>query len=213
MQEELFQSFKKFRVGQVNEDYYDRDEEESEESTAQTLKEVIEIILEDASDDDELSFGLILIAEYADRLPSDVAEEILDELLDFYDVYDDDDDDEGADLDHDEIESLQSESISEETDRKMKKMRFIKNKRKRELGKRADSLEFKRTYKFDTKKKKFVRREKKVSMAIIRKKRRVLKKIARRSSTKIKAQRTKRRLQHVKDPYAHPEPHKAEGSK
>ena len=31
MQEELFQSFKKFRVGQVNEDYYDRDEEESEE--------------------------------------------------------------------------------------------------------------------------------------------------------------------------------------
>ena len=114
MQEELFQSFKKFRVGQVNEDYYDRDEEESEESTAQTLKEVIEIILEDASDDDELSFGLILIAEYADRLPSDVAEEILDELLDFYDVYDDDDDDEGADLDHDEIESLQSESISEE---------------------------------------------------------------------------------------------------
>ena len=62
-------------------------------------------------------------------------------------------------------------------------------------------MSFKRSYQFDKKKRKFVKRKKAMKVSDIRKKARILKRVVRKASTKIRAKRTKKRLAHVKNPY------------
>ena len=94
---------------------------------------------------------------------------------------------------YDEEEEL-DEGIPSQRDRRM---RAIKMKKKKILGKKSSTLSFKRNFYFDKKKRKFVRRKKSMSVTTIRKKAKRLKKLARRGSTKAKVKRTKKRLSHM----------------
>lgn len=184
----------------------------------------------DAGEEGELDFGLQIIYDVAEELPEETVENIIDALLDYYgfdvdDVEGDDDDDEEDDKKSDKekkqeealIARLQDDIILAEADTyfeelisegtqmataKTKRLKFIKKKRKGQLGNRVNTMSFKRNYKFDFKKKKFVKRDKAMSTTDLRKKSRVLKRVVRKASTKIHAKRTKKRLAHVKDPYS-----------
>lgn len=216
----LFQNFKKKKLNKEEEKY----------SPAEILRNIIEILIdeeeedtedsedtdepedadsedsEDSEDTDEeeyknkFTFVLEVLHELADEMPEEVVEKINDALLDYYsfDEFEDDEDDKEDEDDEEVNESLIYEKVNQI---KAKRLRFLKMKRKKQLGKRAQSLQFKRSYYFDTKKKRFVKRQKSLDAITIKKKARRLKKILRKAATKRKIQRTKKRLRFVKNPY------------
>lgn len=179
-------------------------------NTVDMLRAVIEVIREtddpkgEAGPEGDLEYGLEIIHEIAEQIPEETAEIIIDALFQYYDVEEEDvedivgDDDDEEETDE-ELNEMLIEAISPV---RAKRLRYLKKKRKKQLGKRASSMTFKRNYKFDTKKGRFVKRAKAVSVVAMRKKARIFKKVVRKGSTKAKAKRTKKKLIHVKDPYS-----------
>jgi hypothetical protein len=179
------------------------------------LRAIIEVIRDtddpdgNAGEGGELDYGLEIMYEVADQLEEETVETIIDALFQFYDVDEDEVEDQFDDDDDDEKDEGLYESLMIGEDNmdeapgliRQKRLRQLKAKRKRQLGKRSGSMQFKRNYRFDSKKKRFVKRNKPVSVAAMRKKARTFKRVNRRGSTKAKAKKTKRRLKNVKDPY------------
>jgi len=176
-----------------------------------TLRDVIETIKQISEPDgDAGEFGYIdpaleIMYELAPKFSQDVIEDIIQGLFEYY-LDDDDDFDEAIDsadgLDEDDFDDF--ECIDEAVNAVQKKrLRYLKKKRRSQLGKRANSQAFKRSHKFDSKKKKFVKRDKTISVSAMRKKARIFKKTMKKGSSKAKSKRMKKRLSHVKNPYAH----------
>lgn len=159
----------------------------------------------EAGAEGELDYGLEILYEIAEQIPEETVEIIIDALFQFYDIEDEDVEGalDGADSDEDETDETMTESLLSEamTAVKKKRMYYLKKKRKKQLGKRAGSMQFKRNYKFDTKSGRYKKRNKPQSVSQMRAKARRMKKINKRSATKVKAKRTKKRMAHVKDPY------------
>lgn len=173
-----------------------------------TLRSVIEVIQDkddpegDAGEEGELDPALEIIHELAPHFDEETIELIIDGLFEYY--LDDDDDEEDFDESLDEFYESDLGLLSEKTNAVQKKrLRYLKAKRRKQLGKRGNSMNFKRTHHFDNKKRKFVKRKKAVSVSAMRKKARIFKKVKRKGSTKAKAKRMKKRLSHVKNPYGH----------
>jgi len=177
------------------------------------LREVIETIrYTEDPDGDADDFGVIdpaleILHEVAPKLSQDVIEEIIEGLFAYY--LDDDDEDEeyfesNIEFSDEDIEELiESFDLLDEkvNDVQRKRLRYLKKKRRAQLGKRGNSVAFKRTHHFDNKKRKFVKRKKAITVSAMRKKARIFKKTMRRGSSKAKAKRMKKRLAHVKNPY------------
>ncbi len=199
---ELFNSFKnKLLVNEEFDDHYD---------AVHTLREIIEAIRNKDDEDGasgeygELDPALEILHELAPQFSEETIEDIIDGLFDYY--LDDDDDD---DLD-DFMENIDEEDFCEDDfgllDERInpvqaKRLRYLKAKRRKQLGKRGNSMTFKRTHHFDNKKRRFVKRKKAVSVSAMRKKARIFKKVKRKGSTKAKAKRMKKRLKNVRNPY------------
>ncbi len=176
-----------------------------------TLRDVIEAIRQTSDPDgDAGEFGYIdpsleIMYELAPKFSQDVIEDIIQGLFDFY--IDDSDDDEyneslEDDFNVDENDVFDFDCIDEAINMVQKKrLRYLKKKRRAQLGKKANSQAFKRSHKFDSKKKKFVKRDKTISVSAMRKKARIFKKTMKKGSSKAKAKRMKKRLAHVKNPY------------
>ena len=181
------------------------------------LRDVIETIRDTESPDDVAGdFGYIdpaleIIYEIADRLSEDIIEDIIQALFEYY-LNDDDDFEnpwdhvESVDVELSDDEKLELfenfELLDEAVNAVQKKrLRYLKKKRRSQLGKRGNSQAFKRNYHFDSKKKKFVKRNKAISVSAMRKKARIFKKTMRRGSSKAKNKRMKKRLVNVRNPY------------
>jgi len=200
-----------FKNKSLFEDEEDGDEEyEDDDEDYQSLdffKEVLESLMESDEESTQCNPIIEILYEVADDMNEEIREEIIEGIFDFFDVEDADElDDELEEseeveegfFEEGELDYFLNEKIS---DRKKKRMRFLKQKRRRQLGKRGTSLAFKRTHRFDNKKRKFVKRNKAQSTSDIRKKAKRFNKIKRRGGTKAKAKRTKRRLKNVRNPY------------
>jgi len=158
----------------------------------------------DAGEEGEIDYGLEILYEVAEQIPEETLEIIIDALFQFYDIDDEDVEDamDGADGEDETDEAMNEALIGEAMSAiKKKRMYYLKKKRKKQLGKRSGSMQFKRNYKFDTKKGRYTKRKKPQSVSSMRKKARRITKMNKRSSNKIKAKRTKKRVAHVKDPY------------
>jgi hypothetical protein len=177
------------------------------------LREVIETIrYTEDPDGDADDFGMLdpaleILYEVAPKLSQDVIEEIIEGLFDYY--LDDDDEDEEYYESNVEFSDEDMEELVESFDLldekvnavQKKRLRYLKKKRRSQLGKRGNSVAFKRTHHFDSKSKRFVKRKKAITVSAMRKKARIFKKTMRKGSSKAKAKRMKKRLSHVKNPY------------
>lgn len=184
---------------------------------------------DESGEEGELEFGLIILRDIAEHLTDDVADAVSDALIEYYGLehYADDNEDDDEEPEEEALAELddyvvrmqrddvnESEELDERLDAKKKRKLFLRKKRKAQLGARANTAAFKRNYYFDKEKRKFVKRHKPMSMSNLRKKKRILKKVVKRRSTQIRMQRTKKRLAHVKNPYATSSPaQKPGGSK
>lgn len=176
------------------------EEAASSSELADGLREMIDHIYEMESEglpdgEDEGSVaevGLDIISEIADRLPEDVITDIMDALAEYYDLNADyGDEGEGEEGEEGEVdESL----VVEKQTAKQHKLMSIKADKKAALGDKADTMDFKRKYFFDTKKKKFVKRDKALSVATIKKKAKIFKKILKKASTKLAAAKTRKKF-------------------
>ena len=164
----------------------------------------------EAGEEGELTFGLEIMYEIADQVPEDTAEIIIDALFQYYDIDDEDvednldadDDDDDAGHDEELHEMMQLMDLPEAMSAvKKKRLYFLKKKRKKQLGKRAGSMQFKRSYKFDTKSGRYKKRKKPQSVSQMRKKARRMARQNKKGGTKARQAKSKRRVKHVKDPY------------
>jgi len=178
------------------------------------LRDVIETIrMTEDPTGDAGDFGMIdpaleILHEVAPKLSQDVIEDIIQGLFDYYL----DDDEEDTDYYESKIEDFDEdiETLVESFDLldekinavQKKRLRYLKKKRRAQLGKRGNTVAFKRTHHFDNKKKRFVKRKKAMTVSAMRKKARIFKKTMRKGSSKAKAKRMKKRLAHVRNPYA-----------
>lgn len=143
--------------------------------------------------------GLDLLSNFADRLPDDVIGDIMQSLAEYYDMDVDYDDAEGEEEGTDEAIEAETDAIvealiNERQTSKQHKLLKIKAKKKAALGDKADSMDFKRKYFFDTKLKKFVKRDKALSVSTIKKKAKLFKKILKKASTRLQAAKTKKKF-------------------
>lgn len=197
----LYDTFKnKSLIDEEFEDHYD---------AVHTLRNVISVIRDrdepdgDAGEYGEIDPALEIMHELAPKFSSETIEDIIDALFDYY-IDDDDDDteiDESLDDDDEDIDDDQSLLDEKVNAIQAKRLRYLKAKRRKQLGKRGQSAIFKRTHHFDNKKRKFVKRKKAMTVTAMRKKARIFKKVKRKGSTKAKAKRMKKRLSHVRNPY------------
>jgi hypothetical protein len=139
------------------------------------------------------------------------AVEVTEDLNYYYDLgledeYDDDDEMEvPKEFQGDEYEEDMEESFRQSIEHlplhertilttQMRRKRAWKKKKKKILGKRVHTKTFKRTHRFDHKKKKFVKRKKALKASALKKKARIFKRVVRKGSTKAAAKRSKRRF-------------------
>jgi len=166
------------------------------------FREVLESLMDSDDENYESNPVIEILYELADKIDEEVRENFIEGIFDYYDVDDLDDLDDELASDLDENIEDYDEIINEKINPiKAKKMRMLKAKRREQLGKRGNSMAFKRTHKFDNKKRRFVKREKAVSISAMRKKARIFKKTMKKGSNKAKAKRMKKHLQHVNNPY------------
>jgi len=213
--EHLFDIFKE---KSLIEDMEDGDNPEASYSAVITLRTAIEIIRStddpegDSGEMGEIDPALEIIYELAPRFSDEVIEEIIEGLFAYYlpDDMEDEDDEPMFDMEEG-MEEFEEDYIPDNFDAldekvsavQKKRLRFLKNKRRKQLGKRGNSVQFKRTHHFDNKKKRFVKRKKTISVSAMRKKARIFKKTMKRGGNKAKAKRMKKRLKNVKNPYKH----------
>lgn len=98
------------------------------------------------------------------------------------------------------VASGMNEDAGKTLTQKERRMRALKKKKKRILGKKTETLNFKRNYYFDRKKRKFVKRDKAIDVQTLRKKTKRFKRVLRKASTKRKIQRSKRRFKNQPTP-------------
>lgn len=98
------------------------------------------------------------------------------------------------------VASGMNEDAGKTLTQKERRMRALKKKKKRILGKKTETLNFKRNYYFDRKKRKFVKRDKALDVQTLRKKTKRFKRVLRKASTKRKIQRSKRRFKNQPTP-------------
>ena len=147
--------------------------------------------LPEGEDEDSVAeVGLDILSEVADRLPEDVITDIMQSLAEYYDL-DADYGDEGED---DVDESVEGEELDEMQTAKQHKLGAIKAQKKAALGDKANTMDFKRKFFFDTTKKKFVKRDNALSVATIKKKAKIFKKILKKASTRLAARKTKNKF-------------------
>ena len=183
------------------------DDDNEEYKSLDFFREVIEALvdLDSEDDDDEPHPMLEILYDVADQIPEETREYIIEGIFDYYDADDIDDlsdDDDDDDLDESIFEEGELDFLlTEVTDRKKKRIRYLKQARRKKLGKKATTMNFKRTHKFDKKKRRFVRRKKAMSVSTMRKKARKFNRVKRKGATKARSKRTKKRLKYVKNPY------------
>lgn len=196
-----------------NRSLFEDDDDEDYQSLI-FFREVIETLM-DVDDDDEDDYEphpiLEILYEVAEDIPEETRELIIEGIFDFYDADDlddltngdddDEDDEDDEDLDESMFEEGDFDFLVEVSTRKTKRLRYLKQNRRKKLGKKADSMQFKRTHMFDKNKRRFVKRKKAISVSEMRKKTRKFNKIKRKGATKARAKRTKKRLKNVKNPY------------
>lgn len=203
----LFDIFKNHSLMEDDDD--DDDDIVEHYNAVATLRNVIEVIQDkddpegDAGEEGELDPALEILHELAPHFDQETIELIIDGLFEYY-LDDDDEDEEDFDESLEEFYESDLGLLKEKVNAvQAKRLRFLKAKRRKQLGKRGNSMNFKRTHHFDNKKKKFVKRKKALSVSAMRKKARIFKKVKRKGSTKAKAKRMKKRLAHVHNPYGH----------
>lgn len=174
---------------------------ESGSSLAQDLKDLIAGIIEMESEGVEgqegpVDIGLEILSEVADQLSDDAIAAIMEQLSDYFDLdaLEQVEDEEDYDGDMDESLSREDEILAEMQTAKQHKLSQIKAKKKAALGDKANTLQFKRNFFFDTKTKKFVKRDKALSIATLKAKARAFKKILKKASTKKAAMKTKKKF-------------------
>ena len=226
MSEDLFEFFKK---GEYKADIPQNDSEldmtmaamSGDYNPVNMLRDVIETIRQTEAPDGEAGeFGQIdpaleIMYELAHKFSQDVIEDMINALFEYYLDDEEDEDEPWIDNWEESLEEIDDTEKSVLMDLirdfdlldeavnavQKKRLRYLKKKRRGQLGKRGNSQAFKRNYHFDNKKKKFVKRNKAISVSAMRKKARIFKKTMRKGSSKAKNKRMKKRLSHVRNPY------------
>jgi len=145
----------------------------------------------------ENEIGLEFLKILAPDLDDDLVALIINDIFEYFD------------FDEDYLELPVSEDIEKEIEKlvesgalhykSVKERRLLKKKQelKKKLGKKAESLEFKRNYYFDKKKRRFVKRKKPLDYKTLRKKAKIMKKLHKKSEFKNRIKRAKEHYKHL----------------